>query len=216
MGDIADAYIDRILNMKAPAGRMKRSKNAMSNTTIQPTKVITGKCRLSYSHVWDPVSIDGNSEPKYGACIIIPKSDKVTIKRIKAAVDAAIQEGIKSKWKGKKPVNLKLPLRDGDEERPDDEAFAGCYFLNANSKTPPGIVDLAKHGIMDTSEVYSGCYCRFSINFYPFSTSGNNGVAAGLNNIQKVTDGVPLGGRSRAEDDFDDDYEYDEDFDDLD
>ena len=176
----------------------------MSTNTIQPTKVITGKCRLSYSHVWDAVSIDGNSEPKFGACIIIPKSDKVTLKKIKAAVDAAIQE------------DLKLPLRDGDEERPDDEAFAGSYFLNANSKTAPGIVDLAKHEIMDTSEVYSGCYCRFSINFYPFSTSGNNGVAAGLNNIQKVADGVPLGGRSRAEDDFDDDYEGDEDFGDLD
>ena len=47
----------------------------MSTNTIQPTKVITGKCRLSYSHVWDAVSIDGNSEPKFGACIIIPKSE---------------------------------------------------------------------------------------------------------------------------------------------
>ena len=184
-------------------------------STNQPTKVITGKCRLSYSHVWDAVSIDGNSDPKFGACIIIPKNDKVTIKKVNAAIQAAIMEGIKSKWKGKKPVNLKLPLRDGDEERPDDEAFAGCYFLNANSKTRPGIIDLAKHEIMDTSEVYSGCFCRFSINFYPFSTSGNNGVAAGLNNIQKVADGTPLGGRSRAEDDFDDGYEGDEDFGDL-
>ena len=183
-------------------------------TTSQPTKVITGKCRLSYAHVWEPVSIDGTSEPKFGACIIIPKTDKVTIKKVKAAVEAAVQDGIKSKWKGKKPANLKLPLRDGDEERPDDEAFADAYFVNANSKTRPGIVDLAKHEIMDSTEVYSGCYCRFSVNFYPFSASGNNGVAAGLNNIQLVADGEPLGGRSRAEDDFDDDFE-DEDFSDL-
>ncbi len=187
----------------------------MSNVNNHPTKVITGKCRLSYAHVWEPSSIDGTSEPKYGACIIIPKSDKETIKKIRAAVDAAVQEGVKSKWRGKKPSNLKLPLRDGDEERPDDEVFANSYFFNANSKNAPGIIDLAKHEIMDTSEVYSGCYCRFSVNFYPFSTSGNNGVAAGLNNIQKVADGEPLGGRSRAEDDFDDDYEGDEDFDDL-
>lgn len=93
-------------------------KDMSTNTNIQPTKVITGKCRLSYSHVWDPASIDGNSEPKFGACIIIPKSDKVTLKKIRTAVEAATQEGVKSKWKGKKPVNLKLPLRDGDEERP--------------------------------------------------------------------------------------------------
>ena len=169
---------------------------------------------MSYAHIWDPVSIDGVSEPKFGACIIIPKSDKATIKKIQAAANAAIEEGVKSKWKGKKPANLKLPLRDGDEERPDDEAFEGSYFLNANSKTKPGVIDLAKHEIMDTTEVYSGCYCRFSVNLYPFSTSGNNGVAVGLNNIQKVADGIPLGGRSRAEDDFDDEYEP-EDMDDL-
>lgn len=71
-------------------------------STNQPTKVITGKCRLSYSHVWDAVSIDGNSDPKFGACIIIPKNDKVTIKKVNAAIQAAIMEGVKSKWKGKK------------------------------------------------------------------------------------------------------------------
>ncbi|MEG1239955.1 MAG: DUF2815 family protein [Oscillospiraceae bacterium] len=187
----------------------------MDKTAMSTTKVITNKCRLSYSHVWDPSSIDGVSEAKYGACIVIPKSDIVTIKKIKVAVEAATQEGIKSKWKGKKPAALKLPLRDGDEERPDDETFAGCYFINANSKNRPGVIDLAKHEILDTSEVYSGCYCRFSINFYPFSTSGSNGVAVGLNNIQKVADGAPLAGHSRAEDDFDDDYEG-EDFSELD
>lgn len=183
------------------------------NTNI--TKVITGKCRLSYAHVWEPSHMDEDDPLKYSACVVIPKTDKVTLKKIMAAVEAATQEGVKSKWKGKKPAGLKLPLRDGDEERPDDEAFAGCYFLNANSKTKPGIIDLAKHEIMDTDEVYSGCYCRFSLNFYPFSGK-QNGVAAGLNNIQKVADGAPLSGRSRAEDDFDDDFEYaDEDMDDL-
>lgn len=186
----------------------------MNNKVIQPTKVVTGKCRLSYAHVWEPSSIDGQAPEKYSASILIQKIDAATVKKIRAAQEAAIQEGIKSKWKGKKPATLKLPLRDGDEERPDDEAYAGCFFLNANSKQAPGIVDLAKHEIVDTREVYSGCYCRFSINFYPFSTSGNNGVAAGLNNIQKVADGEPLGGSSRAEDDFDDDYGMDEDFDD--
>lgn len=181
-------------------------------TTTNTTKVITGKCRLSYAHVWEPSRMDEDDPLKYSACVIIPKSDKATLNKIRAAVEAATDEGIKSKWKGKKPANLKLPLRDGDEERPEDEAFAGCYFLNANSKRQPGIIDLAKHEIMDTDEVYSGCYCRFSINFYPFSGK-QNGVAAGLNNIQKVADGEPLSGRSRAEDDFDDDYA--EDFDDI-
>ena len=141
----------------------------------------------------------------YSACIIVPKSDTVTINKIKAAVEAAIQDGIKSKWKGKKPANLKLPLRDGDEGRPEDEAFKDSYFFNANGRRQPGIVDMSRQDILDQSEVYSGCYCRFSVDFYPFNGK-QNGVAAGLNNIQKVADGEPLAGGSRAEDDFDDDF----------
>lgn len=176
------------------------------------TKVITGKCRLSYAHVWEPSRMDEDDPLKYSACIIIPKSDKATLAKIRAAVESATDEGVKSKWKGKAPSNLKLPLRDGDEERPEDEAFVGAYFLNANSKRQPGIIDLTRQAILDAEEVYSGCYCRFSLNFYPFSGK-QNGVAVGLNNIQKVQDGEPLAGRSRAEDDFDDDYT--EDFDDL-
>ena len=177
----------------------------MDKNNNNPCKVITGKCRLSYEHVFEAASING-SDPKYSACIVIPKTDKATLAKIQAAVNAAIQDGIKSKWKGKKPVNLKLPLRDGDAERPDDEAFSGCYFLNANANRAPGSVDLARNPILDREEVYSGCYCRFSVNFYPFSASGNNGVAVGLNNVQKVADGERLAGGSRAEDDFNDNY----------
>ena len=181
-------------------------------STNQPTKVITGKCRLSYSHVWDAVSIDGNSDPKFGACIIIPKNDKVTIKKVNAAIQAAIMEGIKSKWKGKKPVNLKLPLRDGDEERPDDEAYQDSYFINCNSKDKPQIVDKNVQPILDRNEVYSGCYARVSISLYPFNTNGNRGIACGLGNIQKIADGEPLGGRTRAEDDFEVYEDEDDDF----
>lgn len=171
-----------------------------------PCKVITGKCRLSYAHVWEPSSMDANSPEKYSVCIIIRKDDTATIQKVKRAQDLAIQEGIKSKWRGKRPAKLKLPLRDGDEERPDDEAFKGCYFLNANSSRQPDVVDLARNPIMVKDEVYSGCYCRFSVTFFPFSANGNNGVAAGLNHVQKVCDGERLAGRSSAEDDFDDGY----------
>ena len=98
----------------------------------------------------------------------------------------------------------KLPLRDGDVEREDDEVYAGHYFVNANANTKPGIVD--KHGqpIMDSTEFYSGCYGYASISFYPFNANGNRGIACGLNNLMKTADGDPLGGRSRAEDDFKD------------
>lgn len=168
------------------------------------TKVTTGKVRLSYAHIFEPhaMKMNDGQEAKYSVSVIIPKTDKETLKAIKEATDEAKEQG-KGKWSGKIPPTLKTPLRDGDAERPDDEAYAGCYFLNASSKTKPGIVDENVHPVMDQSEVYSGCYARLTINFYAYNAIGNKGIAAGLGNIQKLEDGEPLGGTTRAEDDFD-------------
>ena len=163
------------------------------------TKVITGKVRLSYAHLFEPYGMDGQ-EAKYSVSVIIPKTDTETLKAIKEATELAKKNGV-SKWNGKVPANLKTPLRDGDTERPDDEAYAGCYFLNASSKNRPGVVDQNVQPVMDANEVYSGCYARVSINFYAFNASGNKGIAAGLGNVQKLEDGEPLGGFTRAEDD---------------
>lgn len=171
-----------------------------------PTKVITGvNTRWSYVNAWEAKSINGGA-PKFSVSLIIPKSDTKTIEKIKAAIQAAYEEGQgKLKGNGKSVPALsvlKTPLRDGDAERPDDEAYADAYFINANSATAPGIVDADRNPILDRSEVYSGVYGRASINFYAFNSNGNKGIACGLNNLQKIKDGEPLGGKSRAEDDF--------------
>lgn len=163
-------------------------------------KVKTGKVRFSYANVWVPKSINGGEE-KYSVSLLIPKSDTKTVSEIKAAIEEAKQEGI-SKFGGKIPANLKLPLRDGDIDRPDDEAYKNCYFINCNSKEKPGIVDKNAKEIFDKTEFYSGCYGRATIAFYAFNQNGNRGIACGLQNIQKIADGEPLSGRSRAEDDF--------------
>lgn len=178
----------------------------MAQKFINPTKVITGpETRWSYANVWEAKSINGG-QPKYSISLIIPKSDQKTIDKIQAAIQVAYEEG-QSKLKGNgKSVPalsvLKTPLRDGDTERPDDEAYKDSYFINANSSTAPGIVDADRQVIIDHSEVYSGVYGRASINFYAFNSNGNRGIACGLNNLQKIKDGEPLGGKSRAEDDF--------------
>ena len=166
------------------------------------TKVVTGKVRFSYVHVFEPVAMDADSKPKYSVCILIPKSDKETLKKIKNAVDAAKQVGKSSKWSGTIPADLKTPLRDGDVDRPDQEEYKGMYFLNASTEQKPGIVDAQLNPILDPTEVYSGCYGRASLNFYPYNKKGNKGVGAGLNNLQKLEDGDYLGGRTRPEDDF--------------
>ena len=172
----------------------------MSTTQKSTTKVVTGIVRLSYANVWEPASING-SNPKYSVSLIIPKSDTKTVNRIKAAIEVAKQESI-AKWGGKIPPNLKTPLRDGDIDRPDDEAYAGCYFLNANSRQAPQVVDANVQPILDQSEVYSGCYGKISVTFYGYNSNGNRGIAAGLGNIQKLKDGESLGGRTSAADDF--------------
>ena len=152
----------------------------MSNTANNPTKVITGpNTRWSYANVWTPKAINGG-EPKYSVSLIIPKSDKKTIAKIEAAIEAAYHEGeAKLKGNGRSVPALsvlKTPLRDGDTERPDDEAYADSYFVNANSTTAPGIVDADRQPILDHSEVYSGVYGRASINFYAFNSNGNKGI----------------------------------------
>lgn len=164
------------------------------------TKVVTGQVRLSYANVHEPRSIEG-SDPKYSASLIIPKSDTATVKAIQEAIAEATELG-KAKWGGKIPTGLKIPLRDGDEDRPDDPAYAESYFVNANSARKPEIVDLHGNKGLGPDEVYSGCYARVSINFFAFNAAGNRGVGCGLGNIQKIDDGEPFGGFSRAEDDF--------------
>ena len=180
-----------------------------------PTTVVTGKnTRFSYLNANEPKTPMGGGEPRYSVSLIIPKSDAVTVAKIRAAIQAAYEEG-ESKLKGNSKVlpdldSLKTPLRDGDLERPDDEAYKNSFFVNANSTTAPQIVDRSVQPILDRSEVYSGCYARVSVNFYAFNSTGNRGIACGLGNIQKVRDGEPLGGKSSAADDFatdlDDDF----------
>ena len=171
------------------------------------TKVIV-PCRLSYLHCWEPDSVNGG-DPKYSVSAIVPKSDTKTVEAIKVSIEQAKKDSA-TKWGGKVPGNLKTPLRDGDIERPDDEAYKGCYFFNANSRQAPQVVDSKVQPILDQSEVYSGCYGRISVTFYGYNSNGNRGIAAGLGNIQKLKDGEALGGRAKAADDFstvaDDDF----------
>jgi hypothetical protein len=179
------------------------------------SKVVTGLVRFSYVNIFRSRAFREGQDAKYSICLLIPKSDKVTLKKIQVAIDEATQDGISSKWGGKMPKNLHLPLRDGDDERADEAPeYEGMYFLNANSNQKPGIVDKDRIEILDPDEVYSGCWGRASINFFPYDSNGNRGVGVGLNNIQKIKDGEQLGAaRASAESDFDDDFEdTDEDF----
>ena len=172
------------------------------------TRVVTGKVRLSYVHIFEPYTNDPEKEARYSCTILIHKSDKTTLAKIKTAQSAATEAGKSSKtFGGKVPANLKITLHDGDEDADLERnpEYAGHMFMAMSSKTRPGVVDQDLNSVLDSTTVYSGCYARVSINAFPYSNSGNKGISFGLNNVQFLEDGEPLGGRTRAEDDFADD-----------
>lgn len=183
------------------------------HNTMNANEIII-PARLSYANIWEPKGING-SAPKYSCTLLIGKNAYMNIKvgtnpdgtpihqsvkvmdklndllnRIKAAPESA------AKWGGKVPANLKLPIRDGDTERPDDENYAGCYFMNANRSTAPKIVDGTLHDITDPDEVYSGCYANVKVSFFAYNSNGNRGIGCGLEVIMKTKDGPRLAGGS--------------------
>jgi len=159
---------------------------------MNATTITTGKVRLSYAHLFEPVAAPGSDRAKYSVSVIIDKNDKKTIEKINSAIQAAKEAG-KAKFGGKIPANLKTPLRDGDEDRPDDPAYKNAYFFNCSSDNQPAVVDRNLNEILDKREVYSGCYARVNVNFYAYNFNGTKGVAAGLNSVQKWEDGEALG-----------------------
>ena len=180
------------------------NKPVSNPTTPASTNVITGvRTRLSYLHVNEPQSFNGG-KAKYSTVTIIPKTDNDTVSKIQGCIRAAYQKDAdKLKNKGVLPPfeAIRSPLRDGDLERPDDPAYAGCWFISAKSDKKPEVVD-QNADPMDAALLYSGCYARVAMNFYAYNTNGNRGITAGLNGIQFVRDGEPLGSHFDAQKEF--------------
>ena len=176
----------------------------MSNN--KPTIVTTGEVRISYEHLMKPYANQQGAEPKFSATLLIPKSDVATKQRIDAAIQAATQEGINSKWNGVRPPQVAIPIYDGDGVRPNGEPFGpeckGHWVMTASSRIRPEVVDLNLNPIIDATEVYSGMYARVNINFFPYNAAGKKGIGCGLGPVQKTRDGEPLGGRITAAEAF--------------
>lgn len=177
------------------------------------SKVVTDKVRFSFVKVFQP-----GDNGKYSLTILIPKKDTKTVEAIRRAMRETADANAHL-WGGKAPKKLEPPvttMHDGDGVRPTGGDFgpecAGCYVMTVSSKERPRIVDRDMCEILDPADFYSGCYGRVSINCYAYNTENKKGISFGLNNIQKLSDGERLGGmRTKAEDDFADEWEDDED-----
>ncbi len=88
-------------------------------------------------------------------------------------------------------------LVDGE---PDD---AIIMTFSSKEERKPGIVDARNNDIIDEAQVYSGAYYRCQVRAFYYDTGGNKGVSFGLQNVQKIRDGEPTGGRVPANKAFD-------------
>ena len=127
-------------------------------TKPQPTKLVTGKARLSYAFLSKPKKNDAG-EDVWSCQVLIPKTDTVTVEKYKACI-AAVKAltSAAAKWGGKVPGELKLPLRDGDASADEFPERKGCWFFNCNSYEAIPVVDINRNAILDASEIYSGMY----------------------------------------------------------
>lgn len=176
-------------------------------------RAVKAQGRLSYPNLFTARAANENAKPKYGATLLIPKTDTATVQRVQAAIDAAVQDGVDRRI-FKTPIDPSAtkypPLRDGDkpndsgEQRGDE--FAGHWFISAKApgdKPRPAVVDANVQPIMSEAEIYPGCYVNMFVEFYSYDQSGNKGIAASLRGVQFVRDGERLGGEQlEAEDMF--------------
>jgi hypothetical protein len=178
----------------------------------KPATITTGEVRISYEHLLKPHanSTLPNAELKYSATLLIPKSDIATKQRIDAAIQAAIQEGVSTKWGGVRPPQIPFPIHDGDGVKQSGEPFGaeckGCWVMSASSKNQQEIVDTNMQPILAATEIYSGMYARVNVNFFAYNQNGKKGIGCGLGPVQKLRDGEPLAGGVSAEEAFSDGF----------
>lgn len=175
-----------------------------------PINTITiGEVRLSYCNLFQPRANQMGQEPKFSVTVLVPKTNTAAKAAIDAAVQVAIEAGVAKCWNGVRPPQPAICVHDGDGARPSDgmpfgAECKGHWVFTASCKAdrPPFVVDGNIQPILQQSEVYSGMYGRVNISFFPYANSGKKGIGCGLNGVQKLRDGEPLGSRVSAEDAF--------------
>lgn len=183
------------------------TKGVNMATVPTSTKIVTGVVRGSYVSIFSPRARNEGEEAKYSITLLIPKTDTLTLGKIKSAQEAAIA----LKWPTKKPPKIETTIHDGDTVRPSTgEPFGdeckGMMVMSASSKFKPQVVDRDRNEVIDPTLALSGDYYKISLNFFAYDRQGKRGVSAGLGNVLVWEKGQPLGGTSRASDDFSEDF----------
>lgn len=151
------------------------------------TKVVTDLVMFVNANLYAPISFAQGSTPKFTLTLVIPKSDSEMIRKITSAYEET--KKFNSQFLGAHFDKTESSvLQDGDL-KVNDKCFKDAYYINTSSREQPGVVDTDLNPIIQSEEVYDGCFGRASITFYPYKVGTKSGIAVGLNNVMKMKDG---------------------------
>lgn len=161
--------------------------------------IMTPNFVASYPKLFKAELNEQSGKMEYSVVALFKKGEDLTALKEAAAACIVEKHGAdKTKW----PKNLKSPFRDQSEREKEGKLpaghEAGAIFITMKSQSKPGVVDGNVQPIIDDAEVYAGCTMRATVRPYYYDKNGNKGVAFGLQNVQKVGDGTPLGGAKAA------------------
>ena len=160
--------------------------------------LITPKFRASFAFVINPNmkahKKDPTKPPKYELTALFPADADLTALK-KAAAQVLIDKfgADQTTW----PKKLHNPFKDqGDYEY--DGYVPGQMMIRMSTKNKPGVITADGKTITEEQYFYSGCYACAIVTPFWFDMETKKGVSFGLEMVQKLGEGDPLGGRARV------------------
>lgn len=170
-------------------------------------KVKINNARIAFPTLFKAEQVNGEGEPKFSATFLLPKTHPA-IKDIQNAIEQVAKEKWADKGEAilkKIKAELKLCLKDGDLKE-EYEGFTGNYYLSANNKIRPYVVDRDKTQLNpDSGVIYAGCYVNAVIDIWAMDNKYGKRICASLSGVQFYKEGDAFSGGGIASDaDFDD------------
>jgi hypothetical protein len=155
---------------------------------------ITPEFRASYVFIFTPKLNTSSGKEEHSMSMIFPKG--TDLKPMKAAALKAAKEKFGDKAEALvKGSSFKWPFKDGNADRPGDEAYADSTFVSCKNQKRVGVVDKFNTVITSEEEFFSGCYAVAQVNFAAYDhATGGKGVGVYLNAVQMKSKGDSLGG----------------------
>lgn len=192
---------EMLAKLYAADARFKTGHKAKSGNIVTPI------ARVSFAHVFKPQQPMANASdptPKYGVTLLFPAEADLTMLKV------AAQEALTGKWgtddtkwprNGEGVLLLRSPFRD-QGEKTYEGYVKGAKFITVETKQKPGLLNQMGQEITDETLFFSGCWCWATVNAYAYDKAGNKGVKFGLTNLQLIAADEALGGRPRAQSEF--------------